>query len=253
MKKIGTWRVTYIAIHRIKHHPFRHCRSKFLTAGDNLQCTLYIALYNGRCCKNACCESQRKAGMIPYRTVCITSRGRVQCTTVYLGTVTCFVQEGSVGIPCTVYFSVKRRLQEHQYCLKSNGIPQTGVKLAYTLNPFSPSAGRVLITRSKRCNCIILIGVTWYHFYMTKGQRSVKTTLIGFAKYCRKSPIMMTTWIFHVINSWRSFSCSSTIKEVAAVISDTLATDIRATRRAPWSLCTPHVRDKGTIWWRRRW
>ena len=68
--------------------------------------------------------------MIPYRTVCMIPRGRVQCATVYLGTVKCVVQEGSVGISWTLYFSVKRRLQEHKYCLKSNGIPQTGVKLA---------------------------------------------------------------------------------------------------------------------------
>ena len=46
--KAKNWhlKVTGIAIHRVKHHPFRQCQPRFFTAGDDLQYTLYSALYN---------------------------------------------------------------------------------------------------------------------------------------------------------------------------------------------------------------
>ena len=44
-----------------------------------------------------------------------------------------------------MYLSDKPRLQEQQPCLGNNGIPQTGVTLAYTIKPFGASAGCVFI------------------------------------------------------------------------------------------------------------
>ena len=66
-KKIGTWDVTDIAIRRVKHHPIRHCLSRFFTSDDDLQCALYSTLCSGRF-QHKICESRRKIGTIPYRT-----------------------------------------------------------------------------------------------------------------------------------------------------------------------------------------
>ena len=38
-KNIGTWDATDIAKRRVKHHPFRHCLSRFFTNDDDLQCS----------------------------------------------------------------------------------------------------------------------------------------------------------------------------------------------------------------------
>ena len=46
--KLGTWEVTNIAKRRIKHHPFRHCLSRFFTSDDDLQCVLYSTLSSAR-------------------------------------------------------------------------------------------------------------------------------------------------------------------------------------------------------------
>ena len=67
-EKNGTWEVTDIAKRRVKHHPFHHCRSRFFRDDDDLQCALYSTLYSGRF-QRKFCESRRKVGTIPYRTV----------------------------------------------------------------------------------------------------------------------------------------------------------------------------------------
>ena len=72
-KKIGTWDATDIAKRRVKHHPFRHCLSRFFMSDDNLQCALYRTLYSGRF-QRKFCESQLKVGTILYRTVRMISR-----------------------------------------------------------------------------------------------------------------------------------------------------------------------------------
>ena len=41
-KKVCAWEVTGIAYRRVEHQPFRHCRSRFFTSGDDLQCTFYF-------------------------------------------------------------------------------------------------------------------------------------------------------------------------------------------------------------------
>ena len=71
-KKIGTWGASDTAKHRVKHHPFRHCRSRFFTVTMtfNAHCTVHCI---GRFqCKF--CESRGKVGTIPYHTVCMLSR-----------------------------------------------------------------------------------------------------------------------------------------------------------------------------------
>ena len=78
-KKIGIWDTTDIAKRRIKHHPFRHCISRFFRSDDDLQCTLYSTLYRGRL-QRKFCESRRKVGTIPYRTVRMISRAGAQPT-----------------------------------------------------------------------------------------------------------------------------------------------------------------------------
>ena len=47
-KTFGTWEATDIAKRRVKHHPFRHCLSRFFMSEDDLQCALYSTLYSGR-------------------------------------------------------------------------------------------------------------------------------------------------------------------------------------------------------------
>ena len=78
-KQIATWEVTDIAKRRVKHHPFHHCFSRFFTSDDDLQCALYSTLYSGRF-QRKFCELRRKAGTIPYRTVCMISRAGAQRT-----------------------------------------------------------------------------------------------------------------------------------------------------------------------------
>ena len=72
-KKIGTWEVTDIAKRRIKHHPFRHCRSRFFTSDDDLQFALYSTLCSGRF-QRKFCKSRRKVGIVPYCAHDITCR-----------------------------------------------------------------------------------------------------------------------------------------------------------------------------------
>ena len=75
LKKFGTWDATDIATRRVKHHPFRHCLSRFFKSDDDLQCPLYSTL----CSKSFTakfCESRYEVGTIPYRTVRMISRVR---------------------------------------------------------------------------------------------------------------------------------------------------------------------------------
>ena len=79
LEKNGTWEANDIAKRCVKHHPFRHCLSRFFTNGDDLQCALDRTLYSGRL-QRKFCESRRKVGTIPYRTVCMISRAGAQRT-----------------------------------------------------------------------------------------------------------------------------------------------------------------------------
>ena len=78
-KKIGTWDTTDIAKRRIKHHPFRHCLSRFFRSDDNLQCAWYSTLYGGRF-QRKFCESRCKVGTGPYCTMHMISRAGPQPT-----------------------------------------------------------------------------------------------------------------------------------------------------------------------------
>ena len=78
-EEIGTWEVTDIAKRRVKHQPVRHCRSRFFRDDDDLYCALYRTLHSERC-QRKFCESRRKVGTIPYRTVCRISRVGAQRT-----------------------------------------------------------------------------------------------------------------------------------------------------------------------------
>ena len=69
----ATWEVTDIAKRRVKHHPFRHCLSRFFMSDDDLQCALYSTMYSGRF-QRKFCESRRKVGTIPYCAHDITCR-----------------------------------------------------------------------------------------------------------------------------------------------------------------------------------
>ena len=73
----GTWDATNIAKRRVKYHLFRHCLSRFFTSDDDFQCAFYRTLYSGRFLRKFC-ESRRKVGTIPYRTVRLISRAVVQ-------------------------------------------------------------------------------------------------------------------------------------------------------------------------------
>ena len=65
-KKNGT-EVTGIAYCRIKHHPFRYCRSRFFTSDDNLQYTLYSTLCSARFhCKFLRIVTQSRYDTVPY-------------------------------------------------------------------------------------------------------------------------------------------------------------------------------------------
>ena len=75
--KIGTWAVADITKRRVKHHPIRHCLSRFFTNDDDLQCALSRALYSARL-QRRFCEQQRK--VITYRTVRMISRAGAQRT-----------------------------------------------------------------------------------------------------------------------------------------------------------------------------
>ena len=72
-KNIGTWDAMDIAKRRVKHHPFRHCFSRFFTGADDLQCTLYSTLCSGSFLRKFC-ESRCKVDTIPYRTGRMISR-----------------------------------------------------------------------------------------------------------------------------------------------------------------------------------
>ena len=92
-KKIGTSEVTDIAKCRVKHHPFRHCLSRFFTSDDDLQCPLYSTL----CIEGfqrKFCESRRKVRMISYCTVLMISRAGAQRT--YR------IMELRTGLECTL-------------------------------------------------------------------------------------------------------------------------------------------------------
>ena len=78
-KRTGTWEVTDIAKCRVKHHPFRHCISRFFTSDDNLQCALYSTLCSEEFQREVC-ESRRKVGTTSYCTVLMISRAGAQCT-----------------------------------------------------------------------------------------------------------------------------------------------------------------------------
>ena len=53
-KKKGICEATNIAKRRVKHHPFRHCLSRFFTSDDDLQCALYRTLCSGRFLRKFC-------------------------------------------------------------------------------------------------------------------------------------------------------------------------------------------------------
>ena len=76
-KNIDTWEVTDIAKRRVKHHPFRHCLSRFFTSDDNLQCALPSTLYSGRF-QPKFSESRRKVCAMPYRAVRMISHAGAQ-------------------------------------------------------------------------------------------------------------------------------------------------------------------------------
>ena len=79
-KKIGTWDVADIAKRCVKHHPFRHCPSRFFTSDDDLQCALYM--YTVHCTVqdfNVNIATRRKVGTIPCRTMRWLSRAGAQC------------------------------------------------------------------------------------------------------------------------------------------------------------------------------
>ena len=71
-KNIGTWGATDIAERHVKYQSFHHCLSRFFTSDDDLQCALYSTLCSGRF-QRTICESGRKVGMTPYRTMCMIS------------------------------------------------------------------------------------------------------------------------------------------------------------------------------------
>ena len=77
--KSGTWEVADIAKRRVKHHPIRHCPSKFFASDDDNQCVLYRILYSARY-QRRFRESRRKVSMISYRTVHMISRAGAQRT-----------------------------------------------------------------------------------------------------------------------------------------------------------------------------
>ena len=88
-EKIGTWDATDIAKRRVKHHPFRHCLSRFFTSDDDLQCTLYSTLYSGRFQRKInFCESRLKVGTIPYRAHDIVRAGAQRTGSADHGTAT---------------------------------------------------------------------------------------------------------------------------------------------------------------------
>ena len=76
-KKIGTSEGTDIAKCRVKHHPFRHCLSRFFTSDDDLQCALYSTLCSEGF-QRKFFESRRKVRMISYSTVLMISRAGAQ-------------------------------------------------------------------------------------------------------------------------------------------------------------------------------
>ena len=78
-EKNGSREVVDIAKRRVKHHPFRHCLSRFFTSDDNLQCALYSPLYSGRL-QRKFCVARHKVGTIPYRTARMISRAGAQRT-----------------------------------------------------------------------------------------------------------------------------------------------------------------------------
>ena len=85
-KKISTQEVTGIAYRRIEHHPFRHCRSRFFTSGDDLQCTLYSTLCRaGFQRKFLRITTRSQYDTVPYRATCMISRERVSCPGTAIG------------------------------------------------------------------------------------------------------------------------------------------------------------------------
>ena len=133
-KKIGTWDATDIAKRRVKHHPFRHCLSRFSTSDDDLQCALYRTLYSGRF-QRKFCESWLEVGTIPYRTVGMISRAEAQRTAW-----SCVWDRSALQSSVRVSWNVITR---NGLAWENNGISQTGVILFYTINPSGPSAERV--------------------------------------------------------------------------------------------------------------
>ena len=77
--KFGTWDATNTTECRVEYHPFRHCLSRLFMSDDDLQSALYRTLYSGRF-QRKFCESRRKVGTIPYRTVRMISRAGAQRT-----------------------------------------------------------------------------------------------------------------------------------------------------------------------------
>ena len=132
--------VSHNAALNITHSAITSQDSSRVATTFNAHCT--STLHSGRS-KRKMCTSRCKVGTIPYRTVRMTSRARVQCPGTATGT------EHSVGISRIVYLSAKLKLQGQQSCLGESGIPQTGVTLSYTINPFGPSAGCIFILEMK--------------------------------------------------------------------------------------------------------
>ena len=78
-KKSGTCEVADIAKRRVKHHPIRHCLSRFFASDNDNQCVLYRILYRAKL-QRRFCESRRKVSMISYRTLRMISRAGAQRT-----------------------------------------------------------------------------------------------------------------------------------------------------------------------------
>ena len=130
-KKFGTWDATDIANRHVKHHPLRHCLSRFFTSDDDLQCALYRTRYNRRF-QRKFCVSRIKVGTIPYRTVRMIPRAGGQRT----GSWTCewdrSALQSSVSL-CEgiVNYNVSRNTRS-SLASENNGVAQTGVNFFYT-------------------------------------------------------------------------------------------------------------------------
>ena len=92
--KIGTSEAICVPKCRIKHHLFRHCRSRFFTSGGNRQCTLYCTLYVNFATHNA--KSVR------YYTVLCAWYRMQECL---YDTIPCCVHDIACKSVCTMLYS----------------------------------------------------------------------------------------------------------------------------------------------------